>query len=174
MRGIYLFDSYEPLAQLAEHFTFNERVWSSNLQWLTTSEQALYRLLRLFAKVRARSFCCSSFPNQIRCAGLRFGFGCRPESRASILFRYSRSPRTILSSRRLFYNQCPFGRFHRSLAEHAEGASYVYLHKSISCQYNSALSCDLLDFRAPLRMGNNGFGPMFCLRPKRGKNLSDI
>ncbi len=42
--------SYEPLAQLAEHFTFNERVWSSNLQWLTTSSRTLYRSRRLFYK----------------------------------------------------------------------------------------------------------------------------
>ena len=41
----------------------------------STSEQALYRLLRLFSKVRARSFCCSSSPNRTRLAGLRFGFG---------------------------------------------------------------------------------------------------
>ena len=33
-----------------------------------------------FAKVRARSCRCSSFPNRTRCAGLRFGFGCSPES----------------------------------------------------------------------------------------------
>ena len=38
-----------------------------------TSEQALYRLLRLFSKVRARSRRCSSAPNRTRCAGLRFG-----------------------------------------------------------------------------------------------------
>ena len=44
------------------------------------SEQAMRRLLRLFSKVRARSCSCSSFPNRTRCAGLRFGFGCRTES----------------------------------------------------------------------------------------------
>lgn len=37
----------EPLAQLAEHLTFNQRVWSSNLQWLInrlryTSEAVFY------------------------------------------------------------------------------------------------------------------------------------
>ena len=26
---------YDPLAQLAEHLTFNQGVWSSNLQWVT-------------------------------------------------------------------------------------------------------------------------------------------
>ena len=31
----------EPLAQLAEHFTFNERVWSSNLQWLTKNPKCV-------------------------------------------------------------------------------------------------------------------------------------
>ena len=27
---------YDPLAQLAEHLTFNQGVWSSNLQWVTS------------------------------------------------------------------------------------------------------------------------------------------
>ena len=40
------------------------------------SEQALYRLLRLFSKVRARSCRCSSFPNRTHSVGLRFGIGC--------------------------------------------------------------------------------------------------
>ena len=40
----------------------------------TTSEQALYRLLRLFSRVRACSCRCSSFPNRTRYAGLQFGF----------------------------------------------------------------------------------------------------
>ena len=39
----------------------------------TTSEQALYRLLRFFAKNRAHACRCSSFPNRTRFAGLRFG-----------------------------------------------------------------------------------------------------
>ena len=46
----------------------------------TTSEQALYRLLRLFSKVRARSFRCSSSPTAIRFAGFTVGYGCRAES----------------------------------------------------------------------------------------------
>ena len=45
----------DPLAQQAEQLPFKQWVWSSNLQRVTTSEQALYRLLRLFSKVRARS-----------------------------------------------------------------------------------------------------------------------
>ena len=45
----------------------------SNPSFCATSEQAPYRLLRLFSKVRARSFRCSSFPNRTRFAGLRFG-----------------------------------------------------------------------------------------------------
>ena len=44
-----------------------------------TSEQAAYRLLRLFSKVGARSFRRSSFPNRTRFAGLRFGFGRGPD-----------------------------------------------------------------------------------------------
>ena len=43
----------------------------------TTSEQTSYRLLRLFRKVRAHSFCCSSFPNRTRFVGLRFGAALR-------------------------------------------------------------------------------------------------
>ena len=39
---------------------------SSKLFARSTSEQASYRLLRLFIKVRARSFCCPSFPNRNR------------------------------------------------------------------------------------------------------------
>ena len=54
----------DPVAQLAEHLPFKQGVRSSNLRWVTTSEQASYRLLRLFSKVRARSFCCSSFPHE--------------------------------------------------------------------------------------------------------------
>ena len=36
-------------------------------------------LFHFIAKLIARSFCCSSLPNRTRCAGLRFGFGCKPE-----------------------------------------------------------------------------------------------
>ena len=54
-----------------------------------------------FTKVRARSCRCSSFPNRTRCAGLRFGFGCRPKSCASKVFALSTS-RTSYRSRRLF------------------------------------------------------------------------
>ena len=32
---IIVYDYDEPLAQLAEHLTFNQRVWGSNPQWLT-------------------------------------------------------------------------------------------------------------------------------------------
>ena len=75
--------------------------WGSSPHARTTSEQAAYRLLRLFTKVRARSFRCSSSPNRTRCAGLRFGFGCRPKSCASKVFALSTS-RTSYRSRRLF------------------------------------------------------------------------
>ena len=48
----------------------------------STSEQASYRLLRLFSNVRAHSFCSSS-PQRTRFAELRCGcgFGCGPDSR---------------------------------------------------------------------------------------------
>ena len=42
------------------------RYFLSNLHMIPTSEQTSYRLLRLFSKVRAHAFCCSSFPNQNR------------------------------------------------------------------------------------------------------------
>ena len=45
----------------------------SNPVTRTTSEQAVYRLLRLFLKVSARSRRCSSFPTATRCAGLAVG-----------------------------------------------------------------------------------------------------
>ena len=65
----------DPVAQSVEHLPFKPWVRGSSPRWVTTSEQAPYRLLRLFIKVRARSFCCSSSPNRTRFAGLRFGFG---------------------------------------------------------------------------------------------------
>ena len=44
-----------------------------------SSSQASYRLRRVFyaphQKLISRSFCCSSLPNRIRCAGFRFGLG---------------------------------------------------------------------------------------------------
>ena len=49
-----------------------------------------------FTKVRARSFCCSSFPNRTRCAGLRFGFGCRPGGMSSKLFARSKKKDSLL------------------------------------------------------------------------------
>ena len=45
--------------------------WASIWGTLGTSEQASYRLLRLFSKVRVRSFRCSSFSSRKRSAGLR-------------------------------------------------------------------------------------------------------
>ena len=68
------------VAQLGERTVRIRKVESSILFVSTTSEQALYRLLRLILLVRARSCRCSSFPNRTRCAGLRFGVGCRIEN----------------------------------------------------------------------------------------------
>ena len=42
--------SFGPLAQQVEHLPFKQRVRGSNPRWATTSEQAVYRLLRLFYK----------------------------------------------------------------------------------------------------------------------------
>ncbi len=48
--AIYSFN-YEPLAQLAEHLTFNQGVRSSNLRWLTIQNTAftldLYAILKI-------------------------------------------------------------------------------------------------------------------------------
>ena len=67
--------SYDPVAQSAEQLPFKQWVRGSNPRRVTTSEQAAYRLLRLFSKVRAHSFRCSSFPTANRFAGFAAGFG---------------------------------------------------------------------------------------------------
>ena len=69
--------------------------WGSSPHARTTSEQAAYRLLRLFSKVRAHSFRCSSFPTAIRSAGFAVGLGAVLEAAASILFRCSVSPQEL-------------------------------------------------------------------------------
>jgi len=54
--------------------TGGQGVVSSSLATRTTSEQALYRLLRFFfAKIRAHSRRCASFPSAIRFAGFTGG-----------------------------------------------------------------------------------------------------
>ena len=66
----------------------------------TMLEQALYRLLRLFSKVRACSFCCASFPTAIRSAGFAVGFGRRPENlcfESVHAFRFRKSPKAIIA-----------------------------------------------------------------------------
>ena len=45
--------TYEPLAQSAEHLTFNQRVWGSNPQWLTKKNP----YSALFAQGRDFLFC---------------------------------------------------------------------------------------------------------------------
>ena len=60
---------------------------SSNLNTRTTSEQALYGLLRFFIKVGIRSCRCASVSNQNRFVGLGLRLGVRPEITASILPR---------------------------------------------------------------------------------------
>ena len=37
---------FDPLAQLAEHLTFNQGVRSSNLRWITTADSAVPLLIR--------------------------------------------------------------------------------------------------------------------------------
>ena len=66
---------HDPVAQSAEQLPFKQWVRGSNPRRVTTSEQAAYRLLRLFSKVRAHSFRCSSFPTANRFAGFAAGFG---------------------------------------------------------------------------------------------------
>ncbi len=48
--------TYEPLAQSAEHLTFNQRVWGSNPQWLTKKNP----YSAWFAQGRDFSFCIKS------------------------------------------------------------------------------------------------------------------
>ena len=80
---------------------------SSNLSISASSSQASYRLRRVFyaphQKLIVRSFCCSSFPNRIRFAGFRFGFGCGMVACTSKVFTLSTLSRTSYRSRRLFY-----------------------------------------------------------------------
>ena len=47
-----------------------------------------------FTKVISHSFRRSSSPNRTRCAGLRFGFGCKPEAAASIVLGCSNPLKT--------------------------------------------------------------------------------
>ena len=42
---------FEPLAQSAEHLTFNQRVWGSNPQWLTRNRQ-FFRTDGFFVMIR--------------------------------------------------------------------------------------------------------------------------
>ena len=73
--------SHGPVAQLGERSVRIREVKGSNPSRSTTSSRTLYRSRRLFIlKAIAYSFRRSSFPNRTRCAGLRFGFGCRPET----------------------------------------------------------------------------------------------
>ena len=65
-----------------------------------------------FTKVRARSRRCSSFPNRTRCAGLRFGIGCKPGSVASIVLQCSSSSQATYRLRRAFSFH---GKAHRAL-----------------------------------------------------------
>ena len=60
---------------LGSGLVFGER-YKSCIATRTTSEQALYRLLRLFSKVRARLRRCSSFPNRTRCRWAPVWFFC--------------------------------------------------------------------------------------------------
>ena len=67
------------VAQLVEQLIRNQQVAGSSPASSSSSSQASYRLRRVFyashQKLIVRSFCCSSLPNRIRCAGFRFGLG---------------------------------------------------------------------------------------------------
>ena len=60
---------------LGSGLVFGER-HKSCIATRTTSEQALYRLLRFFIKIRARLRRCSSFPNRTRCRWAPVWFFC--------------------------------------------------------------------------------------------------
>ena len=62
---------YDPVAQLVEQRPFKAKVRGSSPRWVTTSGQAMYRLPRLFSKVRAQSLCGPSVPHKAR--GWLFG-----------------------------------------------------------------------------------------------------
>ena len=84
---------YDPLAQLVEQLPFKPWVRGSSPRWVTKSEEAIYRLLRLFSIVRAHSFRCSSSPNCNRFAGLQFGFGYKYSAKIDFDRSIQRSPR---------------------------------------------------------------------------------
>ena len=54
--------------------------------------------MTFFTKIISHSFRRSSSPNRTRCAGLRFGFGCKPEAAASIVLGCSTSKQSPLCS----------------------------------------------------------------------------
>ena len=68
---------FDPVAQPAEQLPFKQWVRGSNPRRVTTSEQASYRLLRLFLQKSERAHFAAP-PLQIATAyaGLRFRFGC--------------------------------------------------------------------------------------------------
>ena len=63
--------------------TFGANTLPLRTVWANTARRRGLHIVRddfYLKKVIAHSFRRSSFPNRTRCAGLRFGFGCRPEN----------------------------------------------------------------------------------------------
>ena len=103
---------------------------------LFTSEQAAYRLLRLFSKVRARSFRCSSSPTAIRSAGFAVGLGVGREVNASKVFTLSTSEQSPLCSDVLLFLRNKRTSSARSLAPPSQITT-------------ASLGCDLVPGRKP-------------------------
>ena len=59
----------EPLAQLAEHLTFNQRVWSSNLQWLIYCSRYMSGAIFILAGMVELADTLDLGSNATRCAG---------------------------------------------------------------------------------------------------------
>ena len=85
-RRPFLFSPHDPVAQPVEQLPFKPWVRGSSPRWVTTSEQAVNRLLRFFSNIGARSLRSFSSPNRTRFTGLRFDFGRRLEKRYVTVF----------------------------------------------------------------------------------------
>ena len=109
---------YAGIAQSVEQLIRNQQVVCSSHITSSTSEQASYRLLRLFSKVTARSLRCSSFPKRTRFAGLRFGhYGGLPDRALFSSVRRTPAHQQTIHARASFVSLAPtFFKSHSALA----------------------------------------------------------
>lgn len=98
-----LFSAKEPLAQSAEHLTFNQRVWSSNLQWLTR-EHRRKRFLLAAAFVIGKELSITekserSRENYLRSRFLKLGIkGLMPRDAVELILGYALSGNDVYTA----------------------------------------------------------------------------